>query len=95
MVAFADSGPPITTLQKLLHLLGFQKARQFRQTPSRYPRHCSRQICGNSALLQKETKEVAQHGRLLDTRYIDLDGEPEEPETIVTGSELLPILQEA
>ena len=36
-----------------------------------------------------------QHGRLLDTRYIDLDGEPEEPENIVTGSELLPILQEA
>jgi tRNA 2-thiocytidine biosynthesis protein TtcA len=34
------------------------------------------------------------HGRLLDTRYIDLDGELEE-ETVVTGSELLPILQEA
>ncbi|HXJ40751.1 MAG TPA: ATP-binding protein [Bryobacteraceae bacterium] len=36
-----------------------------------------------------------QHGRLLDTRYIDLDGEEEEPETVVTGSQLLPILQEA
>ena len=36
-----------------------------------------------------------QHGRLLDTRYIDLDGEEDEPETAVTGSELLPILQEA
>jgi tRNA 2-thiocytidine biosynthesis protein TtcA len=34
------------------------------------------------------------HGRLLDTRYLDLDGELEE-ETVVTGSELLPILQEA
>ena len=40
------------------------------------------------------------HGRLLDTRYLDLDGEPEEPETekqeiIVTGSPLLPILVNA
>ena len=34
------------------------------------------------------------HGRLLDTRYLDLDGEQEE-ETVVTGSELLPVLQNA
>ena len=36
-----------------------------------------------------------QHGRLLDTRHIDLDGEEDVPDTVVTGSELLPILQEA
>jgi tRNA 2-thiocytidine biosynthesis protein TtcA len=35
------------------------------------------------------------HGRLLDTRYIDLDGQEDEPETVVTGSALLPVLQEA
>ena len=34
------------------------------------------------------------HGRLLDTRYLDLDGEQEE-DTVVTGSELLPVLQNA
>ncbi|MES1256951.1 MAG: ATP-binding protein [Acidobacteriota bacterium] len=35
-----------------------------------------------------------KHGRLLDTRYLDLEGEQEE-ETVVTGSELLPVLQNA
>jgi hypothetical protein len=36
-----------------------------------------------------------QPGRLLDTRYLDPDGELEEAETTLSGSEILPILQEA
>lgn len=35
-----------------------------------------------------------QHSRLLDTRYIDLDQPEAEPEIAVTGSPLLPVLQE-
>jgi tRNA 2-thiocytidine biosynthesis protein TtcA len=35
------------------------------------------------------------HGRLLDTRYLDPDGETEDGEMGVTGSEALPILQNA
>jgi tRNA 2-thiocytidine biosynthesis protein TtcA len=36
-----------------------------------------------------------QHGRLLDTRYLDTEATAPEPEFIVGGSELLPVLNEA